>query len=359
MQRQYVSDAVYPRGRRFGFLVGGLLESTGQKNGQRWFTYPTREEAEKERLKWKKAAQHVNAEAEAKTFADAIEDYCEDRREEMRPRSLETLRGRLRRFFATKLDEPALLSPAAGQTRYDELRPTVSVQEHRHCLSRAKAFSAWMVEKGRWRQNPLAGVKPKGSPNRGKPQLTMDEWVRFVRWCVIEAQRGDEGAAVAAVVASFGVRASEACGLSVRDVDQGGMVLVVRGTKSEAADRSLEVPRPKTPDDQTPNMWRLLQDQIVRAKRAERVQLFGRDRWWVRREVIRCCVAAGVPVVPPHGLRGSWASTSRRIGAVPLEVAFGLGHAGTSVQDRHYVQPGASAQGAQRTALAVLRGGKA
>jgi integrase len=216
-----------------------------------------------------------------------------------------------------------------------------------------------MVEKGRLKVNPLADIKAKGSPNRGKPQLTMDEWSRFIRWCVNEALRGDEGAAAAAVVAAFGVRASEACGIGVRDVDQGGTVLVIRGTKSEAADRSLAVPRPQTPDDPTPNLWRLLQDQIVRAKRAERVQLFGRDRWWIRREVIRCCEAAGVPVVCPQGQRGTWASTARRVATAPVEVALSMGHAGTAVQDRHYAQPEARAAGAQRAALSVMKGGKA
>lgn len=125
---------VQPRRRLFGFQVGGL---PGQRS-PKWHTYPTREEAEREQAAALAALEQRREAAQALTFAEAIKGYCEERAEECNERSVETLRGRLRRFFGAggaRLDRPARITEAAAQGLYDALRPTVSVQEHRHCLS--------------------------------------------------------------------------------------------------------------------------------------------------------------------------------------------------------------------------------
>ena len=57
--------------------------------------------------------------------------------------------------------------------------------------------------------------------------------------------------------------------------------------------------------------------------------------------VRRLCVAAGVPVVCPHSLRGVWATAGVRSGALSHAVAAALGQGSFAVTAKHYVQPGA------------------
>lgn len=336
-----------------------------------WHTYDSRAEAETARAGLLKAIERRAQNAAALTFADAIKDFCASKTEDCSAGTVETIRGRLVRFFSAAVDKngrpakldlarPARLTEDGAQALYDALRPIVSVQEHRHSLSRAKALGAWMVAQGHWTENPIAGVEPKGKPNRGKPQLTRDEARTLRAWCLKEV--GDEGAAATAVLVSMGLRASELCELRVRDLDDGATVLHVRGTKTEAAVRDLGIPYPTKERPDRPDLRALFQRQAERAKRrpsdqapAVSPRLWGRDRWWVRREVARCCQAAGVPVVPPQGLRGTFASLARRAAVAPLAVADSMGHAGTAIQDRHYVRPEAAAAGQQEAAEEALR----
>ncbi len=52
-------------------------------------------------------------------------------------------------------------------------------------------------------------------------------------------------------------------------------------------------------------------------------------------------MAAGVPVVCPHSLRGVWATAGVRSGALSHAVAAALGHGSFAITAKHYVQPGA------------------
>lgn len=70
----------------------------------------------------------------------------------------------------------------------------------------------------------------------------------------------------------------------------------------------------------------------------------GHDRWWVRREVHKLCELAGVPKVPPHGLRGTHASVGQELGISPALLAGALAHS-PQVQARHYATPAAQAAG--------------
>lgn len=359
--RQWVSN-IQRAGRRYRFQVGGLPDRDGTTT--RWHSFDTQEEAEKARRQVLAGIRRLQQAAEALTWAEAIDQYCTARAEECRALSIGTLRGRLRRFFHDAL-QPAKLTADQAQALYNTLRPKVSVQEHRHCLSRARALGAWLVSQGMWKDNPLAVVKPVGRPNRGKPQLTRDEARTLMRWCLI--QNADEGAAATLTLLLLGLRASELCGLTIRDLDDGGTLLHVRGTKTAAAKRTLGVPYPTRDAPDVPDLRSLLLRQAERARRrptkpqGEMVSisppLWGRDRWWVHREVTRCCKAAGVPLVPPHGLRGTWASLARAVATAPVAVAATLGQAGTEVQERHYARPDAIAAGHQVAVLQVIRGG--
>jgi integrase len=259
--RQWVSN-IQRAGRRYRFQVGGLPDRDGTTT--RWHSFDTQEEAEKARRQVLAGIRRLQQAAEALTWAEAIDQYCTARAEECRALSIDTLRGRLRRFFHDAL-QPAKLTADQAQALYNTLRPKVSVQEHRHCLSRARALGAWLVSQGMWKDNPLLLRQAERARRRPtKPQ---------------------------------------------------GEVVTI-----------------------SPPLW-------------------GRDRWWVHREVTRCCKAAGVPLVPPHGLRGTWASLARAVATAPVAVAATLGQAGTEVQERHYARPDAIAAGHQVAVLQVIRGG--
>lgn len=313
-RRQWVST-IQRAGRKFRFQVGGVPDGNGTTT--RWHSYETEEEAQVARRHLLAGIRRLQQAAEALTWHQAIEDFCASLAEECQPQSIATLRGRLRRFFV-HLSLPARLNADQAQGLYDTLRPKVSVQEHRHCLSRARALGTWLVNQGLWKDNPLAKIRPVGRPKRGKPQLTRDEARTLLAWCI--GQAGDEGAAATITLLFLGLRASELCGLTVRNLDDGGRLLHVHGTKTEAARRTLGIPKELRP---------ILLAQAVVARRrphnGESPLLWGRDRWWVHREVTRCCRQAEVPVVPPHGLRGTWASLARAVatalGASQLDLA--------------------------------------
>jgi integrase len=131
-----------------------------------------------------------------------------------------------------------------------------------------------------------------------------------------------------------------------RDVDDGGALLWVSGTKTDAAKRVVELP--------------VMLGRLVVARRDTSLQerIFAGTRFWLRDQVRRICKLAGVPVVCPHGLRGTHASLAMAAGASSALVAKSLGHASDAVTLAHYAQPAAVAAGAQERLLKVLEGGK-
>ena len=123
--------------------------------------------------------------------------------------------------------------------------------------------------------------------------------------------------------------------------------LHIERAKTRAGDRRLEVPEVLRP--------RLA---ALVAGRDPDAPLFGdHDRHWVGYHVRRLCRLAKVPVVCPHGLRGTQSSIAAR--AVPVEhVAAALGQTGPAVTRRHYLEAGAEQDGKQRAALRVITGGR-
>jgi hypothetical protein len=64
--------------------------------------------------------------------------------------------------------------------------------------------------------------------------------------------------------------------------------------------------------------------------------LFGeRTRHWVLRSVKRCCEAAGVRVVSPHGLRGTHAKMAREVGVSGVLLAQAMGHESEPTTTEH------------------------
>jgi integrase len=218
------------------------------------------------------------------------------------------------------------------------------VDSARNTLAEAKTFLAWALTK-RWaRTNALAGVKGVGKRRRGKPQLTVDE---ARKWTAVgmEMAETEDGAVAALMALLMGMRVSEIADRIVRNLDDDGRLIWITDAKTQAGIRRLQVPRQLQP---------LLKRVATNKQPGDR--LFGPNtsRYTVLRYVRRICRAAGVPVVPPHGLRGTHASLAMTAGATGDLVAAALGHESFTTTERHYARPEAIADAQQSGALREL-----
>lgn len=285
------------------------------------------------------------------TVAQAVHEYLASRREAgLKAGTVTTLGYRLKGLLGTTERDRLVraLTPAiarqlfaARRTKRGD-RPSVDTQIGE--LVAVQGWAAWCIERGYLRSDPFAGIEVAGAKSRGKKQLRIDEARRFTDAAIGE---GTEAGLAAAMALLMDLRASEIVERQVRDVDDRGSVLWIDRAKTAAGDRHLEIPL-------------ALRDALSARcdGRAPEDLLFpGRSRHWVGYHVRRLCEAAGVPVVCPHGLRGTHSSISVR--EVSIEhVAAALGHSSPAVTRRHYVTKNAEQAGKQRAALRVLQGGK-
>lgn len=162
------------------------------------------------------------------------------------------------------------------------------------------------------------------------------------------AQRED-GAVAALMSLLMGMRVSEIADRIVRNLDDAGRLLWITDAKTQAGVRRLQVPETLQP---------LL--RRVAAGKQPGDRLFGptASRYTVLRHVQRICRVAGVPVVPPHGLRGTHASLAMTAGATGDLVAAALGHESFTTTERHYARAEAIAGAQQVGALRELGVGR-
>ena len=147
-----------------------------------------------------------------------------------------------------------------------------------------------------------------------------------------------------AVALLMGLRNGEVVARVVRDLDDGGKVLVIDGAKTAAGSRRVEIP-----DVLRPHLLQLAKDRGAMERLFPGLTKDGM-RYWTR----RLCESAGLPAVTPHGLRGTNATASLRANTNPHLVAAALGHTSIAVTLRHYANPEAVAQARQEVATAVL-----
>lgn len=287
------------------------------------------------------------------TFADLCERYLELLRSMGRKSaSIAAARSKLTLIAGEQLGGPAALGERTARSLYTELTGRCAAATHREALRVARSCYHWAVEEGLVELNPWDKVRKVGKPRRGKPQLTIDEARRLRDYCVQRLH--EDGAVVVLLALLCGLRCSEIVERSVRDVDDGGRVLHVRDSKTEAGKRLLELPA------------ELLAAVAARcvARRPEQpllprvARLPGSARQWASREVKRYCAAAAVPVVCAHALRGQFASLAYEAAAMPHLVAAALGHTSSKMTERHYADRGVVQRAAQRARLGVLKGSK-
>jgi integrase len=198
-------------------------------------------------------------------------------------------------------------------------------------------------------RNPLDEVEGVGRRRHGKAQLRIGEARRWVTKAVELAGGGEEGAVAALMALVMGMRANEIVTRVVRDLDEGATVLWIPTSKTEAGRRTLQVPG-------------LLQPYLLAMAEGKpsEARLFGHHwRDWVRKWVNRICVAARVPVVTAHGMRGLHSTLAVEHGVSAHVVAASLGHESSATTMQSYVRPEAAAGAVQRRVLTVLAGGRA
>lgn len=264
-------------------------------------------------------------------------------RKRMKPQSVSCAMYRLDLFLGG-LGERGTRDIGGMAGRYLSLQARLSVATHQLALSDAKRFGEWMVKQEMCSANPWSGIEPEGERKRGKPQLRHDEALKLLEH-LRALPLGNIGATATMCALLLGVRASEIVERTVRDLDKGGTELVIEKTKTAAGERRLQVP-----DILRPRLLELCRDKLPSAP------IINRSRQWVWTQVTKHCQAAGVKVIPPHGLRGTHGSLARAAGATPDLVARSLGHASSRVTMAAYVRPEAHEEACQGEAMAALLG---
>lgn len=229
-----------------------------------------------------------------------------------------------------------------------------AADSHRNMLAEAKSLLKWCATVKRWlRRNPLDCVEGKGKRRHGKPQLRIDEARRWLAKAAELADAGEAGAVAAMMALLLGMRASEIVGRVVRDLDDGGRLLWIPDSKTEAGRRTLRVP----------DVLRPYLQQLAEGKAPEAPLLFAEhgEHWrdWPRKWVQRICAAAKVPAVSAHSMRGLHSTLAMEAGITGAVVAASLGHESVTTTVQSYAKADAVAAARQERALTVLEGGKA
>lgn len=221
--------------------------------------------------------------------------------------------------------------------RSAKTKQLLSAASHRCYLDYLKAFFGWAVKRSYVRRSPFADVRPAGKPNRGKPQLRIEEAHRFIKVALQRFTVEQEPLALATLVALYmGLRAGEILKRQVRDLDANGQVLWIDFGKTHNARRHLNVPEVLQAYLLQICQGKGKEDYIFAAHTLNKPRR--RQALW--EEVRTICHRAEVPVVCTHSLRGLYATLAVESGAVSAAVAASLGHGSFSMTERHYASPG-------------------
>jgi len=242
-----------------------------------------------------------------------------------KPRTVETTMGRLRSVFVTDVVTGDLTAAKMLQL-WETWVEGKATDTALNTLAQVRTFLGWL-ERREWmkRREITAKIEVSGKRRKGKPKLSQDEARKLLAWCLANPE--DDGAIATAIAFLLGMRASEIITRTVRHLDAGGTLLEVTDAKTEAGERTLRVPQALRP----------LLARLAEGKEPEAL-LFGADRHrhWVLRSVKRCCEAAGVRVVTPHGLRGTHAKLAREVGVSGVLLARSMGHESETTTTEHY-----------------------
>lgn len=294
-------------------------------------SYESRSDAQRVKEAFEKQASGL-------TVIDAVDRFVASKKERgLKDTTTVTTQYKLRSLFGLvegRTGGPLhALTSAKAETLYRDLQKKTKVDYHRNALAEARSFGKWCVKEGLLKSNPFAAVEAVGVRVKGKPQLSIDESRVYLAKGLELAQAGDVSALAATLPLLLGLRASEVVVRTVRDLDDRGRVLRVPMGKTSNARRSVILPE----------VIRPLMAKLAAGKKATDLLFDGMTRFALAYHVRRVCVAAKVPEVCPHGLRGTHASLAVNAGATSELVAANLGHSPKQVKavtEKHYIAPG-------------------
>jgi integrase len=173
----------------------------------------------------------------------AIDQYLEVRRASgLLPKTLDTYRQWLRTLLAPVINRSIRAVIGRGDELYAEAQGIRRADTHRNFLVVGRMWGRFCVRRGLLTESPFAGVDPAGRRTVGadKSRLTVDESRRLYAWCL--ERRGEPSAVLTLGYLLLGTRAGELCRRDVRDLDDGGRLLWIGRTKTQAGTRRLRVP---------------------------------------------------------------------------------------------------------------------
>lgn len=303
------------------------------------------------------------------TVENALDRYEMMLRTERKRESIagmQVLRIRLTAYLDPEM-QIASVTAETIQRGYEARVKTHSLYTVKAELQNIRAFCAWLQEEhpDRITAAELLKIGKVGSRlpvtrklGRAKAQLTEDEGERFAASAYAlsenESLWDKRRAAIGLLALLLGLRRAEILGLQGRDLDRRGTLLIVRGTKSVAAFRKLPIIDPRLTSlllglNRGSEQW--LFPSMYNQEKASTAKV-------VNRSVATICELARVPVVTPHGLRGTYATNQIAGGIDPAIVSQLMGHARPGVTLGDYAQPGSALVGQAKIAqLRVIAGG--
>lgn len=296
----------------------------------------------------------------ARPLKEALIEYELHMRDDLRnkPNSVKTTTARLTQFFEDFDGSVEDLDGEECARRYEALRfhrtprgTRIADDTQLNTLAQVKTFLGWCVKMKLAKVNPAANVEGKGRHRHGKPQLRIDEARKWLNAAVrmattAESEREREGAVKAMMTLGMGLRESEVLRREVRDVDDGGCLLWVPDTKTEAGRRTQEVPDFLRPFLLAQTKGRQATEPLFRYRTR------GVGRKWVQ----RICKRAGVMKVGAQSMRGLHATLAVDAGITSHAVAAALGHQSFTTTARSYAKAEAVTAAKQRRTTRVLSG---
>lgn len=238
------------------------------------------------------------------------------------------------------------------ENAYLQRAQKTSAGTHRNELIKVKTFWRWALKKRIVTVSPAELVEPTGELPRGKEQLRDHEAALFAAKALEMANAGNPGALSALLALFMGLRSGEIRALRVRDVSGSVLWVAAEGGKTKAATRRLEIPEQLVSALARKTAGRDPMERLFPSPSVDGMVTKG----WVSDWVERVCKAAGVPVVCPHGLRGTHATLAEDAGVSSRAVASALGHTSHTVTQRHYLESGTMDRARARRVAGQLSG---
>jgi integrase len=322
---------LYQRRKRNGTKVWWATWTEGGVTQKRSTRAVTRAAAELVVARWDReradpvyaASQSASFGIEAARFLKACEGAVE--RGKMAHGTLSMYRqkaGTLTRILGADLR----LASIDGSTFADylERRRAEFLEGRGRAITEANLYKEWVtfrqILKQAWRAQRFgrdpASLKPAHFGPEYKPRETALTWEQIT---LLTGQLSPARRAAVAFVLGCGARRREVFAARPGDIDLKAWRVLIRGTKTAAALRTIPIPKPMQP---------------FVAFAAEHLPF---PEWTnARRDLEIACAAAGIPRVTWNDLRRTFASLLVQAGVAPHIVAKLLGHTTTAMVDRVY-----------------------